>query len=83
MPDGNQFLDKHRPRQHTHIELVLSIRGRDRDRLDDWDKNFLTSIVQYDNPTPRQMEVLKAICAKALVQGNQKQTPRRKRRAAR
>jgi hypothetical protein len=73
---GNQFLNRHRPRQYTHIELVRSIRERDRARLSDWEKRFLASITQFANPTPKQMEVLKVICAEAVLK-------RSKRTAAR
>ena len=80
---GNwQFLNKRPPRSTAHIALVETISERDRNKLNDWEQNFLASIVHYDNPTARRLEVLQAICAKALTRGS----PRRgagRRRASR
>jgi hypothetical protein len=83
MLDGYTFPNKQipRPRTQIHIDLVRSIRDRDRDRLNNWERNFLESIVRYDAPTPRQIETVKAIVAKALVKANP--TRRRKRTTGR
>jgi hypothetical protein len=74
--DGYQFLNK---RLHTHIDLVRSIRDRDRARLNGWEERFLTSIVRYDSPTAKQMEVLRGIVGKALAKEGPKRGGRRPR----
>lgn len=76
MPDGYTFPNKHRPSAEG-----ATIRDRDRDKLNDWEKNFLESIVHFDSPSLKQLETVKMIVAKALVKGSPRRTPRRKRRA--
>jgi hypothetical protein len=84
MPDGYTFPNKRipRPRTQIHIDLIKAICDRDRAKLNDWEKRFLISIVGYSNPSPRQLETVRAIVAKALTKGNPKRTPRRKRMRA-
>jgi hypothetical protein len=78
---GNLFLNRDRPRPRTeHIELVRTISARDRERLlNQWERNFLSSIVNYACPTPKQMEALREI-ASHVAAG--KRTPTRRRRRA-
>ena len=76
-----QFLNKRLPRLRVHVDLVQSIRDRDRNRLTDWERRFLTSIVRFDSVSQKQVETLKTIIAKTIVKGSPKRTPRPKRGA--
>ncbi len=79
MPDGYQYPNPRPPRRYDHIALVRTIRHRD--RLNDWEKRFLISIVHFDSVSQRQMAVIKTIVAKALIKGNPASRRRRDGRA--
>ncbi len=83
MPDGTQLLLNTQRRPIAHIELIGTIRPRDHARLNHWEKRFLDSIATLDRVSQWQLEALKAICATALIKGNARRTPRRKRRTRR
>lgn len=82
MPDGYQYTNPRlpRPRTQTHVELINTIRDRDRAKLNDWERNFLESIVR---PTARQIAAVKLICGKALVKGSPRRKTGRRRGAGR
>lgn len=85
MPDGYQYLNPRQPRvMHDHVvELIKTIRERDRAKLNDWEKRFLISIITFDHPTQRQVETVRMICGKALALGGPRRSPRRRRGAGR
>lgn len=78
--DGYQYTNPRLPRVSTriHIELIVTIRDRDREKLNLWEENFLESIVHFDHPTQKQIDTVKMIVAKALTKGSPRLTRRRR-----